>query len=34
MILKGEVTVNGKVAELGMSVEPDDDIRLNGKKLK
>lgn len=33
MILKGEVTVNGKVAELGMSVEPDDDIRLNGKKL-
>lgn len=34
LIKQGDVTVNGEIASLGMSVEPTDDIRLNGKRLQ
>ena len=33
IISDGRVTVNGLPAVLGMSVEPDDDVRLDGKRL-
>ncbi|NLB61233.1 MAG: rRNA pseudouridine synthase [Clostridiales bacterium] len=33
LIKQGDVTVNGEIATLGISVVPTDDIRLNGKKL-
>ena len=34
LIENGEITVNGKVAELGQTVVPgEDDVRLNGKKI-
>lgn len=34
LIANGEVTVNGRVAELGQSVVPgEDDVRLNGRKI-
>ena len=32
-IEKGEVTINGEVATLGDRVMPDDEIRINGKKI-
>lgn len=34
LIESGRVTVNGQVAELGMRVSPDDNIRANGRALK
>ncbi len=34
LIQSGRVTVNGQVAELGMRVSPDDNIRANGRALK
>jgi len=34
LIKSGRVTVNGQVAELGMRVSPDDNIRANGRALK
>lgn len=34
LIESGRVTVNGQVAELGMRVSPDDNIRANGRVLK
>lgn len=34
-IRNGEVTVNGKVAEIGSKVDPDnDDVRLNGRRVR
>jgi 23S rRNA pseudouridine2605 synthase len=34
LIKSGRVTVNGQVAELGMRVSPDDNIRANGRALR
>jgi 23S rRNA pseudouridine2605 synthase len=35
LIAAGRVTVNGKAAQIGQSVEPDrDDIRVDGKRVK
>lgn len=34
LILEGRVTVNGKIAELGMSVALADTIRVDGKRLE
>lgn len=34
-IKNGEVTINGKVAELGSKVDPDtDDVRINGRRVR
>lgn len=34
LIEQGRVTINGLIAELGMKVGPEDDVRVNGKSLK
>lgn len=34
-IRNGEVTINGKVAEIGSKIDPDsDDVRLNGRRVR
>jgi 23S rRNA pseudouridine2605 synthase len=33
MIIAGKVKVNGKRAELGMKVKPEDEVRVNGKMV-
>lgn len=33
-ITSGRVTINGKVAELGSQVEPGDDVRVDGRRIK
>ena len=34
-IAEGQVTVNGKVAQLGMRVNPsDDNVRVNGRQVR
>ncbi|KEO81934.1 hypothetical protein EL26_18065 [Tumebacillus flagellatus] len=33
LIAKRRVTINGRVAELGSTVEEDDDVRINGKPI-
>lgn len=34
LIEEGRITVNGNVPEMGLKVTPDDDIRVDGKKIK
>ena len=34
LIEQGRVTINGLIAELGVKVGPEDDVRVNGKSLK